>query len=291
MKIQIKKSQDLYEVVAAAAQYSDESVFKLKSAGIIQELEHPSGASAYASLIPESAMETYDVDHGTEIGVRIGDIEGIIPNTDDPVTLDIGQGRGIHRIKMSVAGRTYTVPLTDVSDVAQIPESVPNLDLPIKIYGDDDWIMDFITEAQSYVFDGNDRGHFWISASDGVLQLYSSRDGYELAETIHWEDFDDYEINWDELSPPNKKGIDIRDPTEQKRAEVLLSLNLTSDINVFGEQARLGFGHAVPMKVVCQTETDVKATWFISPRFPASGELGKVPDRVIEDRTLAVTDR
>ena len=281
MKFAIE-ARELHNVFAAASAYNEEAVLKFKDNGILIELQDASRTGAFASMMPESAMETYDVQPGTHLGVRIGKMIDVLPKSDSTATVELDM-QGVHKTRTSIDGREYSTPLVDTDDVAQVPESVPSLDMCVKVWNEQSWLLDFVSEASDYVFSGNP-GAFWLSAQDGLLYLYSSRDDYEVSERLHWEDFDNYEIDWDEAYNENAKGMDIEYPQERQRIEVALSTDLVSDITLYGDDVRIEFGHCMPLKAVSESENGVKFSWIIPPRYPSESDRGKVPDRVVVDR-------
>lgn len=285
VKIQVK-SRELYSILDAASSYNDESVLKLREDGIMQEMVDSSNTAAFASLTPEKAFETYGVDEEVRIGVRVDEMLSILNKNDDIVTMDLDVGQGVHRAIIRVDGREYSIPLIDVDSVSQIPDNIPTLNLPIKIYGEVDWLLDFVTEAQDYIYNGS-QGNYWISAQEGLLYLFSKRDDYEMNEKVHWEDFDDYEINWSRLKEDQQQSMGILDPSEKRRAETLMSIDLTKAVGSYGDKTRVEMGHGMPLKVVSQTEEGTKFSWILPPRFPKEGQRNKVPERVFTDRSVS----
>jgi hypothetical protein len=286
MKIELAE-KELYSTIQAGVKYNDESVLKLQEGGILQEIQDDSGAASFASFIPKSVIDTYDIEPGTKLGLKTGQLNEIIKKKDTTITFEVDLGSGVHKAKISKNGRRYTSPLTDVNSISNIPDSVPELDMPAKIWSNGGgWLMDFVSEAESYVHNGT-QGSFFISVHQDKIYLYSVKDDIDLADGFeHPSSFNKTEVAWDRATPDQNKSLDIKNPSEEKVIEGLFSIDLVQNVNLFGESVRVEVGHGMPLKIVAETEGGTKLSWNIAPRFPKQGDLATVPDSVINDPNI-----
>lgn len=272
------EAEEWSNVLEAASVYQDEAVLNLKEDGILMRVHDESNTAVYNTLIPKSVLSEYERGEYNRVGIYVEQLGNITPSTSDEVLVELDG----YKIRTVVGTRDYKIPNIDPDQVSGTPEMVPQLELPVKIRLGPDKILSYIADAYSHVFN-NKRGHYFIQAQEGVLVLWCKRDDYELVEHFHWEDFEGYDIDWEAATVTDSME---GDPTEMKKITSIIAIQLTKGMRFFSDTARLEMGHGMPMKMVSESESGIKHSWIIPPRFPKEGEPSQVPENVIKDRTV-----
>lgn len=279
------KAEEWKNVVEATKGFRDEALLEFRDRGILIRVHDESNTGLYNCLIPKEATEEYSSGNLDRMGFHVDDMSDIVPSSDEVILIEHIHDDGNYVV--SVGGRQYKTPNIAPDMVEGVPDKVPsNLSFSVTIKNDSDWLLDFIKDSYDYVFNKSG-GSFWMSANEGVLVLWASKDDYELRETFHWEDFTDYNVDWDEATPDKDKSMSVN-PNEEKRIEVLMSIPLTKNMKFFTDNVVIEFGHGMPIKAVSETEEGIKHSWIVPPRFPKQTGYTKVPDDVIPSRELKV---
>jgi hypothetical protein len=282
MKITIKGSI-LSTVLNSALGYQDECLLNLEREGIIVRVRHSSDAGFYASMIEEEAIEEYDRGQYNKLGIRMQNVLDFIPNDDTTVTISIVEGR----LCVNRGDREIYMSTIDTDAIHGNPDSIPDINNPVVIHDGVEWVVDFAQDAYSYIFSNDDEAVI-ISARDGMLYLYAGDEMDELVEKKHWEDFDDYSIDWSSCSESGQcRPEDVNySPEEDHVVNTIVSTKFLRPImDVDGETA-ISMDNHMPFKAVTTTDYGVKHSWFVAPRIPSQGKALDIPDRVLEDRGL-----
>lgn len=272
------EAEELSNVLQAASQYQDEAVLNLKEKGILMRVHDESQTAVYNSLIPASSLSEYEIGEHPRIGIYVQRMAEIIPSNSTDVLIELED----YKINANFGGRDYKIPNIDPDQVSGTPEMVPSLDLPVNITFDPDLIIDSINEAASHVYGGGG-GHYFMQAQEGVFIIWAKQDDFEFTEHFHWEDFNDYDIDWQAAT---KSDTMPGDPTEDRKMVNIFAVELTKNMKFFSDTARLEMGHAMPIKMVSESETGIKHSWIVPPRFPKEGQVSEVPQRVIKERSV-----
>lgn len=280
MRFEIK-SKELKNVLDAANGYRDECILDLRSQGILLRIQDESNSALYSSFIPDDIMDDYDRGEHPRIGIYTEKMYNVLPSTDDVITVELTD-RG--KIEV-VANRKYTLPPIDPDTVSGVPDKVPDLSLPVQVVSEPDWLMEFISESRSYIHDGKKGGSFFLSANEGIVMLWSKKDDWELEDTLHWEDFNNYDIDWSKATQDSKGSMPIN-PQEERRIECLLSLDLTKHMKFYSDKVEFSWGNGMPLKAVSESEEGIKHSWIVPPRFPTDSEHNKIPDDVLKKRAV-----
>jgi len=278
MKFQLPASE-WHSVLKGANSFNEEAVLNLKEQGLMLRVQDSSQTGLYNTLIPSSVMETYEIGEYPRIGIYVDDLYDITPNDDEIVTVELED----YKIKTSIASRQYYTPNIDPESVASEPEFIPDLEMPITINMNPEKLMDFISEAYSYVYNNSDTGDFYIQAQEGTMVLWSKRDDYEFLDDFHWEDFDDYSIDWNKTTTSDGMS---GNPSESKQATSVFSVPLTKSMVLEADTVRLEMGHGMPLKIVYESEAGVKYSWIIPPRFPRDDQPQQIPESIINKRVV-----
>lgn len=281
MEIEIESSE-LHKVLGATNVYRDEAIIQLKEKGIMLRVQDESGTAVYNTLIPSSAMDTYERGEFPKLGIHVDDMLDFTPNDDSIMRVKLDTG-GVNKFVMQAGNREFRVPAIDPEHVEGRPEMVPTLNLPVKIQMEPDQVLDFISKVYSRVYNETSEAHYYLQAEEGVFSLWGKRDDYELYDYWHWEDFENYELDFDDASPidsqPGK-------PSESKKIVCILSCMLTKDMKFYSDTARLEFGHGKPFKMVSETDNGVKHSWIVPPRYPREDQPAEIPESIIKDRVV-----
>lgn len=281
MKIEIEASE-LYKVLGATNVYRDEAILQFKEDGIMLRVQDESATAVYNTLIPDTAMETYQRGEFPKLGIHVDDMYDFTPNKEVQMTVELDTNTS-NKFVMQAGTREFRVPAIDPEHVEGQPEMVPNLSLPIKVELEPDPLLEFISDVYSRIYNQTSDAHFYLQANEGVLSLWGKRDDYELYEWWHWEDFENYDINWDQASAQdNHPG----NPAQDQQAVCILSSGLTKDMVFFTDTARMEFGHGKPFKMVSETDNGVKHSWIVPPRFPRDDQPDEIPERIIKKRAV-----
>lgn len=275
-------ADEIRNVLNAATDLRDECVLNLRSEGILIRVEDESQTSMYSSFIPKDVLDEYERGEHPRIGIYNDKMADALPSGNNDVVITFTDAGKFSIVRGS---REYTVPPIDPDQVKGDPEKVPDLSMPVSaIFNEDDTVMDFVKEAHTYVHDRKGGG-FFISANEGAMYLWTKKDDYELKEVIHWEDLADYNISWSDATTDSKGSMPI-DPTQEKRIEALLSLELVKPVDLVGDTIEISWGNGMPLKAVTQSAEGIKHSWIIPPRFPTQSETKKIPDSVITERAV-----
>lgn len=277
-------SEELYQVLDATSVYRDEAIMQFKKKGVMIRVQDKSGTALYNTLIPDTAMDSYERGENPRLGIHVEDMLGFVPNNDDLLIIDL-ESDGINKFNMQAGSREFRVPAIDPNTVQGEPEMVPDIDMPIKIKMEPDKILSFISDTYDKIYNGNEEAEFYLQAQEGTFNIWSKRDDYELYEWFHWEDFEDYDINWNNTQPAQNDNLP-GDPREDKQAVTIMACNLTKGMKFFADTVRLEMSHGMPLKMVSETEAGVKHSWIVPPRWPSDGDPTEIPQRVIKDRAV-----
>lgn len=271
-------SEELYDILSSASGYHEEAVFKLKEDKILIRVQDESQTALYSSLIPGNVLSEYKKGEHPRIGFYIEETLKALPNDDTSVTVELDGPR----ILLSVGSREYRTPNIDPDAVNSEPDTVPKLDLPVEIYLNPDKLLSFIDDAARHVY-SSDSGYYFIRAQEGAMYLWSKKDDYEISDYFHWEDFDDYDIDW-----KNASGMDNMpgNPIEEKRISAILAIPLTKPISPSNDIVKMEMGHGMPLKMVSESDAGVKHSWIVPPRFPTNSQASEIPERIIKDRNV-----
>lgn len=272
------EAEELSNVLNAASAYQEEAVLNLKEKGILVRVHDKSQTAVYNSLIPASALGEYEIGEHPRIGIYVDRMNDIIPTTSDDVLVELED----YKININFGGRDYKLGNIDPDQVSGTPEMVPALDLPINITLDPNKITDAIDEVANHVY-GGEGGDYFIQAQEGVLIIWGKQDDFEFTEHFHWEDFEDYDIDWQAATPSDSMP---GNPSETKKMINIFSVDLTKDMTFFSDTARLEMGHGMPIKMVSESDTGIKHSWIVPPRFPKQGQVSEIPQRVIKERSV-----
>lgn len=285
MKIQIN-AKEFSDVLDSATAYRDEGLFNLERDGILLRVHEYSNTALYATFIPDDSMDEYDRGEVNRLGVDLEWLEQFVPSIDEMITIEMTPDEsGLNRLYVHTPNRTYSTGLIDPDEISGIPEQAPDIEYPVTITMDPDDLMDFVSDAGK-IRGSSDSGSFVLSAREGIFYMFSSYDDNEITDCTHWEDFDDYEINWQDASPSEHSP---HNPAEDNIIETFMSINLTDQMSHSTDEIRLQFGHMIPMKVVGRSESGILHSYLVPPRYPTSGERSTLPERVIRSRS--VTDQ
>lgn len=275
--------EELYESLDAASGYRDEILFNLLDKGLLGRVHEYSDTAIYANLIPKDAMEVYEPGEIKKLGVDLEMFKRFIKGCKTDVEITHNKGR----INVSYDNKSYYMGLIDPKSVKGVPDINPQLDLPVKVEGDHGWLTDFADETYSKIF-GREDSAIFIRYENGVIYLWGKRDDSEMSEHFHIEDFEDYDINW-EYATDNRDithGDIEYHPKEAEIANNIIATQFLRPINVDGGKARVEFGDYQPLKVVVEKESGVKHSWIIPPRIPSKDKHARVPERLINNRTV-----
>lgn len=286
MKIKID-ARELYQVLDAAAGYRNEGLINLMQDKILLRMHEEANTALYACLVPESAMIEYSRGEYNRLGVDIEDLKSLIPNREgDTVTLE----RDGAKLLVQAGSREYRIGLIDPDNISGVPEQNPTLDLPITVRGSPEWLLNFTNDAYQNIH-GKDDDDIYFSCRDGLLYLWSHEktSGNEIADRFHWEDFDDYSIDW---SKADKCGVADEeivkyDPVDDHVVNTMMSSTFIRPIVEFDDaEARVEIGNWGPIKIVYETTEGVKHSWMIPPRIPEESQVSAIPQRIIKDRSV-----
>lgn len=270
------ESNELYNILDATSDARDEAVFVLKKNAILLRAQDASNTYLYSAYIPDDAMEEYSPGEHPKIGFNVEKLKSICPSNSNNVTLYM-DGR---HLCLKKEGRTYKTGAIDPDTVEGHQINTPDINNPVTIKSDMEWFSTFTKEAENYVYSG-DGGAVYISAREGAIYLWSRKDDDEIVDYTHWEDFDEYGIEWNDATPDQKGAMGIK-PQEEKVIESIIDSSFANDIQVFGDDAVLELGCGMPLKAVTETEPGVKHSWIIPPRYPTNSQIERTPESVIE---------
>lgn len=282
MKIEINAGE-LSDMLDSATAYREEGLFNLEPDGILLRVHEYSNTALYATFIPDDAMEEYDRGEFNRLGVNLEWMDDFVPSKDSTITLEVKQdSSGLERLYIHTSNRTYSTSLIDPDQVSGVPEQIPDIEYPVTITMDPSDFMDFVSDAGK-IRDDADSGSFVLSAREGLFYLYSSYDDSEVTDKLHWEDFDDYELDFDAAHPSDGSP---HNPNQDKIIETFMSLGLTNSMNHNTDEIRVQFGHMKPMKIVGRSENGIMHSYLVPPRIPTDDEKATLPERVIRTRTV-----
>lgn len=275
----------LYHVVKGAESTGlEEGLIRFKEDRWILKCQTASGEQLFAAMVPESDMEEYDKGGVDSIGINFQQVKKVLSNSSDSIVVEFFEDNaGIHKLRLIQDNSYLNVGLVDEDFISGTDTEAPNLDWVVEINGDISFIKDFVDKSDKVIGSGD----FMIGAREGTMYLFSEQDDSSAYEILHWEDFDDYSINWD-------NGLyngDGHNPPEDHAMDVILSVEWTKNIHYVSDDATLMLNNHAPMKIVFDTEGDWVASYFISPRVVGSdsGTKETVPEDLIEKRGLEST--
>lgn len=276
-------AKELYSVLNSADKYNSEGLFNLTSRGMLCRVHDASNTALYAMFIPEDAADEWEAGQFPKIGLEFDNLLDFLPNKDQPVVLEVKEVEGrLYKMIMHSGNREVRIPLLDPDTVEGAPDQIPDLDHPVHIKNEFGFFADFISDFKK-MGSSSSSGAYCTSARDGMFYLWGKNDDQELIERIHWEDFDEYEIDWDKASPSE---VGQSNPSEDHAIDAFMSADFTADISIGGDETHIYLGNHYPMKVVSHFESGVRQSWTIPPRIPAEDERATLPERVITDRSL-----
>lgn len=282
MKMKINASE-FSNVLGSATAYRDEGLFNLENDGILLRVHEYSNTALYATFIPDDAMEEYERGEFNKLGVNLEWLDDFVPSSNETITLEVEQDKsGLERLFIHTSNRTYSTSLIDPGQVSGVPEQIPDIEYPVTVTMDPDDLMDFISDAGKIRGD-SDAGSFILSARDGLFYLHSSYDDSEVTDRLHWEDFEDYELNFDDAQPSDGSP---HNPVEDHIIETFMSINLTNSMEHNTDTVRVQFGHMKPMKIVARSDENILHSYLVPPRIPTDDEKSTLPERVIRNRTI-----
>lgn len=282
MKIKIN-GEEFNEVVQAAKSYRDEALFMLMEDKIIIRLYEPSDTAMYASMIPEDAMDVYERGEHPQIGLNLETLDDFTPDKDTELLMYIEDGK-LHTVYDDME---YVMGMLHPDSVAGVPDpdSVPQVDPSVKIENDIDWIVDFAKEASRKIL-SDDNTTLYLAAVEGTMNLWVVEDDNQMALRKHWEDFDDYDIDWkgaNTRSPAESFTIDEH-PEDTRRMDALFSTTFIKNITIPDGESRVEFDNYFVIKFVTESENGVKHSWIIPPLLPTASKYDKIPESIIKER-------
>lgn len=278
-------AKELYSVLDSADKYRSEGLFNLTGRGLLCRVHDASNTALYAMFIPEGAMDEWEAGEFPKIGLNFERILDFLPNKDTDVVLEVKEVEGsLYKMIMHVQNREVRIPLLDPETVEGHPDQIPELEHPVHIKNDFDFFSNFISDFKK-IGSSSTSGAYCASARDGMFYLWGKSDDQEIIERIHWEDFDEYELNWDVAKPSD---VGQPNPSDDHAVDAFMSADFTADIKTNGDETHIYIGNHYPMKVVSHYESGVRQSWTIPPRIPANDERATLPERVITDRSLSL---
>lgn len=281
MKIEIP-GETLLNIFNAANQLDDDGILIFRDDSVLLKMSDPSESLMFASLIPESAMKSYEKGDTDQLGLDFEKFTDIIPNTEDIIQFEFNS-EGMHKIIIRYNDSEYRTRGLDIGGINKPPEKLPTFEYPVIIQHDPDIIYnEFINDCQmvglkSYI----------MSPREGMMYLYSRQDDDEVIKRLHWEDFENYQIDWSKGEDKDESNIEnALDPNADHGVDTMLSVDLTNDILYWTDTVTTYIDNHMPMKTTFEDEQGIKISWILAPRIPTEGKVSELPDHVIKERGL-----
>lgn len=271
----------LNNIFSAASQYTDEGLIKIRDDRILIKVMDESQSAQYACLIPDTAMYEFERNGINEIAVNYDNISDFIPSNDVDVELKYGQYKNVNKIAIRHGGSEVRVSTITKEEVADVQADIPDLTPPIKIVSDPDFLFDFISKCKKI---GSDS--FMISPREGTFYLYGERNDDEIIDRIPYEDFNNYEVNWENGNVPTDSINNPNDPAETHEIDVMLSCDLAEKFTFWTDKAIFSIDNHMPFKAMFEDEDGIKVSWMLAPRIPKDGSPMQLPENVIQQRGL-----
>jgi len=283
MKMEIQADR-LYDVFNSLNEYRDELLINMSEKGMVIRVNEMSNTALQAAFIPSESMEVWEVGEFPRIGIDVSRIIDYVSSVnDDTVTFEIVQSAGkLYKLQLDADNREYKFPMTDPDQVSGVPDQVPDLDTSVKITNDFSFISDFINDYDKGMGDKKN-GYMYLSARDGLFYMWTDSDDSEMAERIHWEDFDDYDIDWSNVD--HYEGSP-HDESEEHITDCIMSMGYLDSTIVNTDTVNIYLDNHYPMKITSNWECGIKQSWMIPPRFPNDENRITLPERIIKPRSL-----
>lgn len=278
MKLKINGG-DLKDVIdSLQGTLNDDAVFKFKEDRILIKSADPGGNMMVAVLIPEDAMDTYDKGNLDKMGFDLETMDNFLASKTKPFSISY-DGDKLHYAQDGMKLSTRGIEPDYVEGKV---DSTPQLDYAVEFEGDVSWIFDFIKRLDSTV--GTD--HWFISPRDGAIYVYGEKDDTSMSDFEHWEDFDDYSIDWSKARIPDD--VNVPDPEEEHVTTNIYSLNYAKNFNKVSDHATVYLDNHGPIRIVFETDAGVKISTILTPRIPSNDGRATLPDGVAEERGLGI---
>lgn len=274
----------LHDLLKAAhkATGRDEGLLEFKDSGWMLKCKSEDTVIIFVTKVPDSEMEEYERGGVDTLGFRFNQFLKFLGTNDNTVTFETHQtSAGVNKLRASKGNKTAEIPLVDSEFIEGVPDTVPSLEWPVHFSGDVKFIKKFINDARNIT---GKKGAYFVSPREGMLYLYSSHDDSRYWESFHWEDFDDYDIDWSEGD--QEKDL-YMNPPEDKAMDSMFSLEWSNDLYFMADEGRVSVGNHKPMRIVFNTGNDIRAAYIIAPRLPTKdNKTATLPEDIIEKRGL-----
>jgi len=270
----------------------DECLIEFKEDRVVTKAADAGGSMMVAALIPEDAMEEYEqgnlqTSDGEEnkLGIHVDRLINFIQSSSSNVLFEIDDQT--HKITYSQEGAELQTRGIVPDAVEGKTNKVPGMEWSCQFTGDIKWLFDFWDRLDNIV----DTSSWMISPRDGAIYVYGERDDTSLSEYQHWEDFDDYNIDWDTARTPSDVGkgsahTGVSDPSEDHGVDSIFSLDYAKSFNRVRDKATVYLDNHAPIRILFETDNGVKISVILSPRIPSSDSRASLPEDVDQNRGL-----
>lgn len=280
MQFKIQEGVLLDIIKGAQSTARIEGVIKVKEDRWIMKCQSEGDVLMFAVMVPEEAMEDWDPEGPDEIGFQFGDLEKFLGSSDSMVKIETyTTDVGVHKIRAIKGNTVLEVPMTDLEFVAGKDVTVPNIDWVLEASGNLEFIKGFVSKSDTVV----NADAFMIGCRDEMICLYTEHDDTRTWDALEWDFFEDYTLDWSNGMYNEKES---HNPPEDHATDVILSTSWAKGVHFLSDEGTLYLNNHAPAKMVFDMDSEIKASYFFSPRIPDNDSRYTIPDDVIEERGI-----
>jgi len=267
----------------------NELLLEFKNDRVITKTADPGGNMMVATLIPPESMDEYEQGNlktsdgrSNQLGIHVDRLSNFIEERDKDLKFTIDDDT--HKISYRQEGSELNTRGIIPDAVEGKTNKVPSMDWACEFTGDIEWLFSFWDKLNTIV----NTDHWMISPREGAIYVYGYKDDTSMNEYQHWEDFDDYRIDWDIARTPKDVGDhdDARNPSKEHAMDSIFSLDYAKSFNRVQDKATVYLDNHAPIRILFETDNGVKISVILSPRIPASGSSATLPEEVDKNRGL-----
>lgn len=248
----------------------------------VMKVKDASDVLMFACRVGREAMEEYTKTTRDEIGFDIQKVQDAIGTRTEPVTLEVIEKKGTVPLSVRQQGFDARIGLVNTDYVEAATDKVPNIDYAVSATGDLSWLTGFVNRADKLI--GGES--YIISPRQGMLYLYAGADTDSMSLSYHWDDFDDYSIDWSKGFQHDNYGVD---PETEQGVDALFSIDWTKAMEMVSDEGTVFIDNHAPLKILFDLGDGVDASYFISPRIPTGDSIETLPEDVKKERGLETT--
>lgn len=281
MKFTIDRDKLHSVVKGAKATGRPEAVIWLKDDRWLMKCISKSDVVMFGAAITDKVMDDYERGDMDELGIGLDKMDSFLASrNDDKVTVELIETKAkVHKLELSCGNSGIGIPVIAPEYVEGKAQQAPDIDYCVSFTGDIKFLTNFVKESDNVVGSSS----FMISPREGLMYLYSVADDTDNWERKHWEDFDDYSIDW---SKGFYEADHYKNPEEDHAVDSMLSVDWFKGIELISDEGTVFVDNHAPVKILFDTEEGMKASYFVSPRIAADGEVSRLPNRIVKDRSL-----